>query len=369
MNTPAQNKTIFALTMHYSCRSSLLCSRKRRRRKNMDHALPRFGRILLFVIGMLSLVVVRVESQGDVFHHNHHHHHHHHDDDDDFCGTEVPSLEKERIDQLRVDAFHAVTDGTYDRRRKLQTESCDELCNQCIEIEVYLHIIGTDLGFGPIIPHPESAVERARRNVNDVTVDDFATGKEIIAMFEENIKVVNEAYSDTPFRFKFVREGTTQTINERWSQGASEFKDEMSKMVGNADFRKLDCFVSSSLRASKGRGETLGTATLPGSQVAGKGDGVYIRYDVLPGGGRLKNDLGYTLVHEIGHWLGLLHTFQQLATTDPCDAEEVGYGDFVDGKSVAFALTAIFKILKSLLTQLLCLTHQIHPFTMDHLAD
>ena len=55
----------------------------------------------------------------------------------------------------------------------------------------------------------------------------------------------------------------------------------------------------------------LGVATFPWDYARNpRVDGVRVHYDSLPGRGIPNFDLGKTLVHEAGHWLGLYHTFQ-----------------------------------------------------------
>lgn len=75
------------------------------------------------------------------------------------------------------------------------------------------------------------------------------------------------------------------------------------------------------LRSGPGAG-FLGFGTFPFSyQSDPASDGVLLRYDTVPGGSLSVFNTGKILVHEIGHWVGLYHTFQ-----GGCDAVQ---GDYV----------------------------------------
>lgn len=252
---------------------------------------PRTCRRLLCRLGVLAAFVflpIKSLNKG-------------HAHDEHSCGMEIPSLREELGNQIRIDALRTMTDGTHGGRRKLSTTTCHSLCDQCIEVKTFLHIIGTDLGFGPILPHPTDTYELALDNITLVEPDDFSSEEKVVAMFRNNMRVVNKAFRGTPFRFKFMRRHITRTNRPEYSDASADHKMELGRLVGNKNLMKMDVYVSASVRQSE-RGVVLGTSTLPGSHSNGKVDGIYIRFDTLTGGGRARNDLGYTLVHEISHW-------------------------------------------------------------------
>jgi hypothetical protein len=125
------------------------------------------------------------------------------------------------------------------------------------------------------------------------------------SQIQAQINVLRMAYAQWGWRFNLIR--TTRTDNATWftaSQGSrAERQMKTALRTGSAD----DLNIYS---ANPGGG-LLGWATFP-YEYAGRpaNDGVVIHFQSMPGGTSDPYNLGDTLTHEVGHWMGLYHTFQ-----------------------------------------------------------
>ena len=119
------------------------------------------------------------------------------------------------------------------------------------------------------------------------------------------MKVLNAAFANWGWTFNLA--GVDRTANNAWfamEPGTTAERDAKAALrVGSAD----DLNIYS---ANPGGG-LLGWATFPSSYASRPADdGVVVLFSSLPGGSAVPYNLGDTATHEVGHWMGLYHTFQ-----------------------------------------------------------
>ncbi|MGW9347242.1 Pregnancy-associated plasma protein-A [Nocardiopsis flavescens] len=154
----------------------------------------------------------------------------------------------------------------------------------------------------PVVVHVISAAD-GRGHVSDARIDD-------------QIDVLNTAYAggydpagtDTGFRFTLSE--VTRHENDDWFSDFNAHSEEIRSQLHSGGADTLNVYT-----ADLGSG-LLGFSSFPQDQAAAPDqDGVVLAHDTLPGGGRDRFGLGHTGTHEVGHWLGLFHTFQNGCTT------------------------------------------------------
>ncbi|MBE7447965.1 MAG: zinc metalloprotease [Kofleriaceae bacterium] len=185
--------------------------------------------------------------------------------------------------------------------RECATEDHDEVTAAAIQAEVDAHLAAHKYdtvasatgGNIPVYFH----VIRSGSGISNGDIPD--------TMIAAQMNVLNAAFASTGWQFNLV--ATTRTTNATWfAAGPGSSAERQMKTAlrqGSAD--------DLNIYSTNPGGGYLGWATFPSSYSKSPSqDGVVLLFSSLPGGTAAPYNLGDTGTHEVGHWMGLYHTFQ-----------------------------------------------------------
>jgi len=125
------------------------------------------------------------------------------------------------------------------------------------------------------------------------------------------MRVLNKDFTKSGIKWNLIR--TTRTQNADWFDNAAPnhyaVQLAMKTALRRGGARDLNLYTVG-FKTALPHG-LLGYATFPIDYRGNpRNDGVVVLFSTLPGGSAVRFNLGRTVTHEVGHWVGLYHTFQ-----------------------------------------------------------
>lgn len=242
-----------------------------------------------FIVILVALLALLFERSHSQFHGDKQDHDTHHSNHGRLLNSTVSTAKKSQ----KICGFTAPTKKQMSKINKALSTLGDINTNDIISITVYFHVI-----------------------------TDGVNGKLTYSDLLNQLDVLNQRYAPAGFYFIF---GAYDIVNNPFWFNNPGYDDnaasDMKHVLRRGDSSTLNVYFV------KMTGP-IGYAYLPDIVDYDLSlDGVVIEYTTIPGGSFPKYDLGITLVHEVGHWLGLLHTFGDNDGT--CDPSSKTGGDFI----------------------------------------